>query len=140
MTKIEETRNYVLDEIKHNYLMSENFKKTCKYLNYVEHLLILVSTVTGSVSASAFALLVCVPEGITSSAVGIKLCAITAGIKKYKSIVNKNKNLVGKTKSNTIKVLIFKSLIESYISHDEFISANDVLREHNEMKNPETSE
>ena len=103
-------------------------------------MLISVSTVTDSISASAFALLVCVPVGITSSAVGIKIRAITAGIKKYKSIVNKNKNLQSKTKLNTIKVLISKSLIESYISHDEFISVNDVLREYNEMKNTETSE
>ena len=41
--KIDETRNYILDEIKHNDLMSEKYKKTCKYLNYVEQLLILAS-------------------------------------------------------------------------------------------------
>ena len=35
------------------YLINEKYKKTCKYLNYVEHLLILVSTVTGCVSVSA---------------------------------------------------------------------------------------
>ena len=33
----------------------------------------------------AFASLVAIPVGITSSAVGIKICAITAGIKKYKT-------------------------------------------------------
>ena len=50
------------------------------YLNYVEHLLILASTVTGCVSISAFASLVCVPVGVMSYAVGMKICAITAGI------------------------------------------------------------
>ena len=69
--------------------MSEKYKKTCKYLNYVEHLLILVSTIICCVSISAFASLVCVPVGITSSAVGTKICAVTAGIKKYKSIKKK---------------------------------------------------
>ena len=68
--KNNETRNYFLDEINHD-LMSENYKNSCKYLNYVEHVLILVSTVTGCVSISAFATLVCVPVGITSSAVGL---------------------------------------------------------------------
>ena len=53
--------------------MSEKYKKTCKYLNYVEHLLILVSTVNGCISISAFAWLVCVPVSITNSAVGIKI-------------------------------------------------------------------
>ena len=50
--------------------------------------------------------------------------------------------LLGKDKLNTIEVLISKTLIDSYISHDEFVSVNDVLREYNEMKkeinNPET--
>ena len=40
-------------------------------LNYVENLLILASTVTGCISISAFASLVCVPVSITSSASGI---------------------------------------------------------------------
>ena len=44
--KIDETRNYLLDEIKHNDLMSGKYKKTCRYLNYVEHLLISAWTVT----------------------------------------------------------------------------------------------
>ena len=71
--------------------MSEKYKKTCKYSNYVEHLLILASTSTGCVSVSAFTLLVAIPVVITSSAVGLKICAITSGIKKYKSIIKKKK-------------------------------------------------
>ena len=59
--KIHETRNYLLDQIKYNDLMNEKYKKTYKYLNYVEHLLILASKITGCVSISAFASLVCVP-------------------------------------------------------------------------------
>ena len=42
-----------------------------------------------------------------------------------------------------MKVLIYKALSESHISHDEFISVNNVLREYNEIKekikHPETS-
>ena len=52
-------------------------------------LLILVSTVTGFLSISALASLVAIPVGITISAVGIEICAITAEIKKYKWIVKK---------------------------------------------------
>ena len=54
LRKTDEIRNNLLDEMKHNGLMSEKYKKTCKYLNYVEHLLNLVSIVTGCVSISAF--------------------------------------------------------------------------------------
>ena len=86
LKKIDETGNYLLDDINHNDLMSKKHKKTCKYLNYIEHLLLIASTVTGCVSISAFASLVCVLVGNTSSAMGIKICTITTGIKKYKSI------------------------------------------------------
>ena len=71
--------------------MSEKYKKTCKYLNYVEHLIILVSAVTDCVSISAFASLVWVPVGIASSALGIKICATTGEIKKYKTVIKKKK-------------------------------------------------
>ena len=43
--------------------------------------------------------------------------------------------LWGRDKLNTIKVLISKALINSYISHDEFVSVNNVLREYNKIKN-----
>ena len=37
-------------------------------------------------------------------------------------------------KLNTMEVLISKSLIDTCISHDEFVSANNILRKYNEMK------
>ena len=85
--EIDETRNFLLEEINHNDLMSGKYKKSCQYLNYVELLLILASTVTGSISVSALASLVAIPVGITISAIGIKICGITVGIKKKESII-----------------------------------------------------
>ena len=70
--------------------------KTCNYLNYVENLLILVSVVTGRVSISAFASLAFVLVGIKSFTVGTDIYAITAGIKKYNSIIKKKKKKHGK--------------------------------------------
>ena len=68
------------------------------------------------------------------------ICEITAGVKKYKSIIKKkNKKLdkivlLAKSKSNSIKVLISKTLINSNINHDEFVLINNVLREYDNMK------
>ena len=59
MKNVYKTRNYLLEEIKDNDLMSEKYKKTCKYLNYVEHLVILASTITGCATVSSFPSLVC---------------------------------------------------------------------------------
>ena len=60
-------------------------------MNYVEHLLSIASAVSDYLSISAFASLVGLPVGIKSSAGGINICAITARIKKYKSILKKMK-------------------------------------------------
>ena len=42
--------------------------------------------------------------------------------------------LLGKDKLNTIEFLISKALIDSYVSHDELVSVNNVLRVYYEMK------
>ena len=62
--------------------MSKKHKKVCTTLNYVEHFLILAFTITRCISISAFASFLEIPIRITSSAIGLKICAITVGIKK----------------------------------------------------------
>ena len=74
------------------------------------------------------------------SAIGLKMCAITAGIKRYMSIIKKKKKkhgkilLLAKSKLNSIEALISKALINSVISHDEFVLINNFLKEYNKMK------
>ena len=51
-------------------------------LDYIEHFLILASVVTEYVPISAFASLVGIPKGIRNFAVGLKIFAIIAEIKK----------------------------------------------------------
>ena len=72
-------------------VISEKYKKTCKYLNQVEKLLILISAVTGRISVYVFPSLVCVAVGITNSPIGIQNFAITAEIKNYKSVIKKKR-------------------------------------------------
>ena len=78
--------------------------------------------------------------GIKSSPIGLKICAIAAGIKKYKSTIKKKRKkldkivLLVKTKLNGIEALISKALIDSSISHDEFVLTNNVLKEYDDMK------
>ena len=66
LRKIDKTRSYVLEEIKHNRLLGKKHKKVFKVLNYIKHLLILVSAITKSVLTSAFASLIGIPISITS--------------------------------------------------------------------------
>ena len=135
-----ETRNYFLKEVKQTELMSKNHKKVCTTLNYIEHFLILASTITWYISISVFASLLGIPIGITSSVIGLKICAIAAGIKKYKSVIKKKKKnsdkiiLLAKSKLNSIEVLISKASINSVINHDELVLINTVLKEYDKMK------
>ena len=137
---VDKTRNYLIEEINRNKLMSKKHKKVCATLNYIDHFLNLGSTITGCISVSTLASLVGIPIGITSSAIALKICAITAGIKKYKLIIKKKKKkhdkivLLAKSRLNSIEVLISKVLIHSVISHDEFVLINNVLKEYNEMR------
>ena len=120
--------------------MSKKHKKVRRVLNYIEHSLIVISTITGCFSISAFASLIGTAIGISSFTIGLKICVITAGIKKYKSINKKKKKkhdkivLLANSKLNSIEVLISKALIDSNISHDEFILINNVLKEFYDLK------
>ena len=63
---VDEIRNSLNEEVNRNELMSKRHKKVCRDLNYVNHLL-------------------------ACSVIGLKICGITPGVKKYKSIIKKKK-------------------------------------------------
>ena len=62
--------------------MSKKHKKVYRVLNYIKHLIILISTLVYTFLFLFFVSLVGIPIGITSSAIGLKTCVITTGIKK----------------------------------------------------------
>ena len=86
-------------------------------LKHIEQLLRLVCAISGCVSIAAFALLISFPVGITSSATALKASTISALIKKYKSVIKKERKrhnkiiLLAKTKLNSIEVFFSKALI-----------------------------
>ena len=112
----------------------------CPTLNYMELFLILSFSITGCISISTFTSLLGISIGITSSAIGLKICAVIAGIKIFNSIFKKKKKkqdktaLLGKAKLTGIEVLICKALIDSNISYDDFFIINNVLKEYDDMK------
>ena len=124
--------------------MSKKHKKACSF-ELCWSLLITISTSNGCVSISAFASLVRIRIGIASSTIGLKICVIGAGIRKYKLKINKKRKkhekvvLLVKYKLNNIEDLISKALFDSNISHDEFALINNMLKEfyhmNEELKN-----
>ena len=103
------------------------------------HFYFLGSTTTGCISISAYASLVGIPIEIKSSAIGLKIRAITEAIKKYKSIIKKkNKThdrivLLAKSNLNCIEVLIYIISRFSYLSWWICFNRNN-LKKHNEIK------
>ena len=138
LKNIDKTRNHLSEGTNWNGWMSKKHKKL--YVNYIEHFLILGSTITWYVSFSTFSNLIGIPIGITSSAIGLRICAITTAIKKYKSIIKRKKIkhdkivLLAKSELNSIEVNISKFLINSVISHDQFVLIYNILKEYNKMK------
>ena len=130
LKNINETRNNLIEKINRNELMSKKHKKVRTNLNYIENLLILDSAITECIFISAFASFVGIPIGTTSSPIGLKICAIAAGIKKCNSIIKKRKKkhdkiaLLSKYNLNSIEVLISKALIDLVITPDKFALIN----------------
>ena len=77
----------------------------------------------------AFASLLAIPTEITSSAMGLNIRAVTARIKKYKSIIMKKKKIF-----NSIDILDSKSLIDLHISHDEFVLEYEDMKRNKKVK------
>ena len=101
---IDKIRNYLIEEINQNELISKKHKTVYRNLNYMEHSLILISTIIGCVFISDFAFLVGVSVGITSSAI----------------------EALAKFKLDSARLLISKTLIHVLI--------NNVPKEFDDMK------
>ena len=51
---IDETRNYFIEDMKQSEFLLKKHKKVCTTLNYIEHFLILSSTISECISISVF--------------------------------------------------------------------------------------
>ena len=101
---IDKIRNYLIEEINQNELISKKHKTVYRNLNYMEYSLILISTIIGCVFISDFAFLVGVSVGITSSAI----------------------EALAKFKLDSVRLLISKTLIHVLI--------NNLPKEFDDMK------
>ena len=73
-----------MKKIKHNDLMSKNYKKTLMNLNYLDQFLLFICDISGCALIPEFASLVGILTRIAIFRVGINICLITAGSENYK--------------------------------------------------------
>ena len=76
-------KKYFIKEIHQNEFMNKKHKKVYTILKYTEFFFILVSAINGCFSIYS--------HGIKSSAIRLKIFAVTAEIKKYNSVIKKKK-------------------------------------------------
>ena len=142
---IDKTRHYLIEEMKQDNLMSKKRQKSLclfklhwalTYFSFFGHWLCFNFVFTS---------LVVISIDIASSAVELKICVITAGIKTYKSVIKKKRKkhdkivLLARNKLSTIEVLVSKDLVKSYISHYEFVQTINVLKEYHDMEKQQQS-
>ena len=120
-------------------MLSNKNKRVSTTLNYTEHFLNLVFTVTVCISIFALTSIVDISKGIMSSITGLNICANITRIKQYKSIIKKKEKkhdemaLLEKANLGRIKGSIYRSLTYSFIGRAYFLLI-DVLREYDGMK------
>ena len=128
--------------------MSKKHKKVCRVLNYIQHSLIAVSTITGCVSIYAFDFLVGIPIGIT---IGLKICVILRKTSENFAARLKQANLASKSdisdlvknidfdnkllgfnkmiNSNKIKHLVVENELNELIKKVEAISTKELTKD-----------
>ena len=67
LNKVNEIKDYFIDEIRERELMSKNLSKYIASFEYLDKSLIVLSVATGSISIASFATAIGVPVGIMSA-------------------------------------------------------------------------
>ena len=103
---MDKIRNYLIEEINRNEMMRKKHTNICRVLNYSPYLRIVISTITGFITVFAFTSLIVISIGIKSSAIGLEIFVITAGLKSLSEEINKRNDkivLLAKSKLNSIE-------------------------------------
>ena len=145
--EIKKIENYFINEINERESYSKKLSKYVTIFDYIDKILIVLSTTSSGVSIISFTSIIGVPAGIASASFAL-IFSITAGIiKKLLSTTIKKKKkhdqilMLAKSKYNSIEALISQALIDIDISHEEFITIlkekdkNEKMKENIKDKN-----
>ena len=128
LNKITEIENYFHQEINQRKLCSKKLSKYVTAFDYIDKVLIALSTASGGAPIISFAKVVGAPVGIACAGFTLVFSLTTGTVKKILSIKrNKMKKhdkilMLAKSKLNNIETLISQALIDMETSHEEFIA------------------
>ena len=125
--EIKRIENYFINEINERKSYSKKLNKYVTIFDYIDKILIILSTTSGGISIISFTSINGVPAGIASASFTLIFSIITGIIKKLLNITRSKKKkhdqifMLGKSKFNSIETLISQVLNDMEISHEEFI-------------------
>ena len=154
MYEIKKIENYFINEINQKKLYSKKLSKYVAIFDYMDKILIVLSTTSSGVSIISFISIIGVPAGIASASFTLIFSIMVGIIKKLLSTTIKKKKkhdqilMLAKSKYNSIEALILQALNDINISHKEFITIlkekdryermKENIRDKNEHKKQET--
>ena len=127
LNKINEIKDYFVVEIKKRELMSKRLSKYLPSFDYFDNSLIVLSVTTGSICIASFATVIGAPVGIERASFSLAFSIFTGIVKKLlKTTRNKKKKhhkivMLARIKLNSIKSKIYEALINSEITHEDFM-------------------
>ena len=129
--------NYFNTEINQRKSYSKKLSKYVTTFDYIDKILIILSTTSGGVLIISFTSIIGVPAGIASASFCL-IFSVTTGInKKLLGTIRMKKKkhdknlMLAKSKLNSIETLISQALDDMEISHEEFII---ILKKKRNMK------
>ena len=139
LNKINEIKDYFVAEIKERELMSNRLSKYIAFCDYFDKSLIVLSTI-GSISIASSATVMGTPIGIASASLSLTFSLSTGIVKKLlKTTRNKKKKhnkiiMLARSKLNSIESKVPEALINSEISHENFMVIINEEKKYRELK------
>ena len=128
LNKINEIKDYFIAKIKKRQLMSKRLSKYMASFDSFDKSLIVLSETTGNISIASFATVIGAPVGIVSASFSLAFSIFTRIVKKLlKTTRNKKKKhnkivTLARNKLNSIESKTSEALINSEISHEDFMA------------------
>ena len=120
--------------------MSKNLSKHIASFDYLDKSLILLSVATGSISIASFVTVIGAPVGIMSASCSLSFSITTGFVKKFLKTIRNNKKkhikivMLTRSKLNSIESKISEALINTEISHEDFMTILNEEKKYRELK------
>ena len=140
LNRINEIKDYFVAEIKYRELKSKRLTKYIVFCDYFDKSSIVLSATSGSFSVTSFVTVIGTPVGIASASLSIAFSLSTGIVKNLlKTTRDKKKKrnkiiMLARSKLNSIESKVSESLINSEISHEDFMIIINEEKNYRELK------